>query len=447
VTHGADQTFTITPNEGYHIANVLVDGMSVGAVTSYAFTHVVEGHSIQALFAVNTYKIEASAGENGSISPNGPIEVNYGSNQTYTITPGEGYQVSDVLIDEVSIGAVTSHTFSAVDKNHTIVASFVVDEIIIAMSENIYDNGKYGYGFGSNGPYTVLSATFQSDGNDRLLHVQSYDIDSIDEIGIYLNGNFLGYLSGADEDLGPGSLWWLPVDLQLTGENKLEFWQKTAGETWGVQRLGLFSPGIVLGDLESPQGDDRSHVEGFELHFQGSHNRLLEMAGWTFDTDGIELVLNSQLLGVIPQGPEGDWSPAYHLLLSSEYLKTGDNILEIRNNLPAASDWGVNLLATWPYDIPVGTTPEAPGGSTEEVSYLIPVGTEDKEFNTQFYDVELADQMLIVINGIESGYGPITPENQWGGIHSIILAPNQLALVEIRSLYTGLIWGVRLGGL
>ena len=40
VNYGADQTFTITPDACYHIADVLVDGVSVGAVTSYTFTNV-----------------------------------------------------------------------------------------------------------------------------------------------------------------------------------------------------------------------------------------------------------------------------------------------------------------------------------------------------------------------------------------------------------------------
>ena len=40
VTQGADQTFTIIPDTGYHIADVLVDGSSVGGVSSYTFTNV-----------------------------------------------------------------------------------------------------------------------------------------------------------------------------------------------------------------------------------------------------------------------------------------------------------------------------------------------------------------------------------------------------------------------
>lgn len=50
VSRGADQTFTIKPNEGYVLSDVLVDSKSVGPVTSYTFENVRSGHSIQALF-------------------------------------------------------------------------------------------------------------------------------------------------------------------------------------------------------------------------------------------------------------------------------------------------------------------------------------------------------------------------------------------------------------
>ena len=47
---GGDQTFTITPDKGYAVAKVLIDGQSVGAVTSYTFQSVTEGHTIEVIF-------------------------------------------------------------------------------------------------------------------------------------------------------------------------------------------------------------------------------------------------------------------------------------------------------------------------------------------------------------------------------------------------------------
>ena len=49
VGEGGEQTFTITPDAGYAVAKVLVDGRSVGAVTSYTFRNVTQDHTIEAV--------------------------------------------------------------------------------------------------------------------------------------------------------------------------------------------------------------------------------------------------------------------------------------------------------------------------------------------------------------------------------------------------------------
>lgn len=51
VREGRDKTFTITPDSGYRISDVLVDGRSVGAVSSYTFDNVQKRHTIEAVFA------------------------------------------------------------------------------------------------------------------------------------------------------------------------------------------------------------------------------------------------------------------------------------------------------------------------------------------------------------------------------------------------------------
>jgi hypothetical protein len=68
--------------------------------------------------------LTASAGAGGSISPSGATVVTYGQNQSYTITPDACYTIADVLVDGVSVGAVSSYTFNNVSADHTIAASF-----------------------------------------------------------------------------------------------------------------------------------------------------------------------------------------------------------------------------------------------------------------------------------------------------------------------------------
>ena len=50
VRSGKDQTFTITPDKGYAISDVKIDGKSVGAVKSYTFENVKGNHTIKAIF-------------------------------------------------------------------------------------------------------------------------------------------------------------------------------------------------------------------------------------------------------------------------------------------------------------------------------------------------------------------------------------------------------------
>ncbi len=70
------------------------------------------------------FDITATATEGGVISPEGITQVKYSKNQTYTITPCEGYQIADVLVDGKSIGVVSEYTFQNVRKDHTISAVF-----------------------------------------------------------------------------------------------------------------------------------------------------------------------------------------------------------------------------------------------------------------------------------------------------------------------------------
>jgi len=71
VPSGAQETFSITPASGYQIADVLVDGMPVGAVASYTFSDVSVGHTITANFSLipTTPSVVVSNGGGGSVAP------------------------------------------------------------------------------------------------------------------------------------------------------------------------------------------------------------------------------------------------------------------------------------------------------------------------------------------------------------------------------------------
>src|ERR1041384_5132036 len=163
VSYNGSQGFTITPNANYHISDVLVDGVSQGAIASYSFTSVVVNHTISATFAINTFTITATAGAHGSISPSGAVVVNFGTDTTFTITPATGYHVFDVTVDGSSIGAAASHTFTGVTANHTIAASFAIDTLTITASAgangSISPSGSVAVLYGSDQGFTITPST------------------------------------------------------------------------------------------------------------------------------------------------------------------------------------------------------------------------------------------------------------------------------------------------
>jgi len=127
VIPGGTQTFSIVPNANYKVADVKVDSVSVGAVTSYTFTNVTANHSIKATFVtINPWihTVTATAGPHGSISPAGSVLVNQGANQSFTITPDANYNIKTVLVDGVSVGPVSSYSFTNITVDHTIAVTF-----------------------------------------------------------------------------------------------------------------------------------------------------------------------------------------------------------------------------------------------------------------------------------------------------------------------------------
>jgi hypothetical protein len=75
VLSGADLTYTITANMGYHVTSVVVDNVSVGTVTRYTFSNVSANHTIAATFGSDSQP---------PVTVNDPPVADAGANQTVT---------------------------------------------------------------------------------------------------------------------------------------------------------------------------------------------------------------------------------------------------------------------------------------------------------------------------------------------------------------------------
>lgn len=94
----------------------------------------------------DSYTITASAISNGTISPSGTVTVTEGEDQTFTITADANYHVADVKVDNISVGAVTTHTFTNVTANHTIEATFTEETPVPEIDSNGGGDGGGGGG-------------------------------------------------------------------------------------------------------------------------------------------------------------------------------------------------------------------------------------------------------------------------------------------------------------
>ena len=118
-----------------------------------------------------TYTISASASRGGSIDPTGEVAVPPGSDQTFTSTPDDGYFLTNLMVDGVPQGAVSSYTFIGVTTNHTI-------EAVFSSPTGIGDGVPAAFVFGGVSPNPAHRQTRMRFGVPRSAHVSLdvYDV-------------------------------------------------------------------------------------------------------------------------------------------------------------------------------------------------------------------------------------------------------------------------------
>lgn len=175
---GAEINLSASPDDGYYFSGWTSSGGGTfenAGSASTAFTMPAGSVTVAAHFAlisnddsdITYYTISALVGTGGNISPSGSVSVAYGGSKTYSITADDEYEIKDVLVDGVSVGAVGSYTFENVKKAHIITASFAEKKVVnpftdVENSDWFYDNVLYVYKNGlMNG---TASDTFSPNG-------------------------------------------------------------------------------------------------------------------------------------------------------------------------------------------------------------------------------------------------------------------------------------------
>lgn len=165
VYKGASLTITATPDAGSQLKSFKVDGANKS--NPYTLTNIQANHRVEVEFEaipVTTHTITATAGANGSISPSGQVSVNDGASQNFTIAADTGYRIKDVKVDGASQGAISTYTFTNVQEDHTIEATFketpvVVETYTVVVTDNTTGLSNYGTISPAAGTHTVNVGT------------------------------------------------------------------------------------------------------------------------------------------------------------------------------------------------------------------------------------------------------------------------------------------------
>lgn len=102
-----------------------------------------------------SYKITATAGIGGTISPGGTTTVSAAGQLTYTIKANEGYYIADVKVDGSEVTATTSYTFSDVNTDHTIEVTFKQESQTPDNTYQIIDGANSSWTPDSDGNITI----------------------------------------------------------------------------------------------------------------------------------------------------------------------------------------------------------------------------------------------------------------------------------------------------
>jgi uncharacterized repeat protein (TIGR02543 family) len=179
VNYGADAAFTIAPSAGYHIVDVVVDGASKGAVTSYTISNVQETHTVTASFAIDSFAITVTQTANGQIAPD-TTTVNYGATPSFTITPNAGYHIASITANGASVTVTSpsgqSYQFSAVSADGSLTATFAINTYTITVT-SAHGNPTASASVNYGGSFTALVTSPESAGAGHQWVCTGYSID------------------------------------------------------------------------------------------------------------------------------------------------------------------------------------------------------------------------------------------------------------------------------
>ncbi|MEG0265042.1 MAG: hypothetical protein RR641_03620, partial [Erysipelotrichaceae bacterium] len=173
VYEGTNLTYTITPNPGYQIKDVLVDGVSVGALSSYEFVNITKNNTIEAQFELIPvmHAVNVINKGNGKVDPEGITNVKDKDNLSIKITPNQGYLVDKVLVDGAEVKLTGDVLLlNNISKNQVVEISFKPMTYKITITNN---------GHGSVNPEGIVNVLYDQNLTINIKADEGYLIDTI----------------------------------------------------------------------------------------------------------------------------------------------------------------------------------------------------------------------------------------------------------------------------
>ena len=147
INYGSTTSFTVTPDANYHINSVTGCG---GTLTGNTYTTgpITVDCAVTASFTIDTYTVTPSAGLNGSISPNTPQTVNYGSTTSFTVMPDANYHINSVTGCGGTL-ARNIYTTAPITGDCPVTASFAINNHSLTINPGGNGSGSVSSGVGN----------------------------------------------------------------------------------------------------------------------------------------------------------------------------------------------------------------------------------------------------------------------------------------------------------